>query len=185
MGWLPKMVTPPPETKGNPLISAGPTGVTPPPNPISAGTMAAFFGMTPDQGSLGIVWDEAWSAVVNGHFTDGPRGKHKVDIHLIWCIGEAAALNQHPNVNEGIEAFRKVDFVVTSSHFLTTNAKYSDVVLPATTQWERDGALLTGNREMMIYGQKAVEPLLSKPRMMELQMSPPPLVGSKSKSPRA
>lgn len=145
--------------QGNPLISAGPTGVTPPPNPISAGTMAAFFGMTPDQGSLGIVWDEAWSAVVNGHFTDGPRGQHKVDIHLIWCIGEAAALNQHPNVNEGIEAFRKVDFVVTSSHFLTTNAKYSDVVLPATTQWEHDGALLTGNREMMIYGQKAVEPL--------------------------
>ena len=145
--------------QGNPLVSAGATGITAPPNPISAGTMAAFFGMTPDMGTLGIVWDEAWSAVVNGEFTEAFNKKHKVDIHLIWCIGEAAALNQHPNVNEGIEAFRKVDFVVTSSHFLTTNAKYSDVVLPATTQWEREGALLTGNREMMIYGQKAIEPL--------------------------
>lgn len=145
--------------QGTKLIAPGATGVTPPANPLCAGMMAAFMGMTPDMGPLGIVWDEAWDAVVNGEFTDGPRGKRKVDIHLIWCIGEAAALNQHPNINQGIEAFRKVDFVVTSSHFLTTNAKYSDIVLPATTQWERDGALLTGNREMMIYAQKVVEPL--------------------------
>jgi anaerobic dimethyl sulfoxide reductase subunit A len=145
--------------QGNPLVSAGATGVTTPPNPISAGTMAAFFGAGIDQTTLGIVWDEAWNAVVSGEFTDGPRGKHKVDIHLIYLIGENSALNQHPNINRGIEAFRKVDFVVTSSHFLTTNAKYSDVVLPATTQWERDGALLSGNREILIYAQKAVEPL--------------------------
>ena len=31
--------------------------------------------MTPDQGSLGIVWDDVSAQVVNGHFTDGPRGQ--------------------------------------------------------------------------------------------------------------
>ncbi len=141
------------------LVNPGSSGVAPISNPICQGGMAAFIGASIADAPFGIVWDEAWDAVVNGEFTDGPRGQHKVDIHLIWGIGELAALNQQPNINSGIEAYRKVDFAVTASHFLTTPAKYSDIVLPATTQWERWGTILTGNREMMIWASQVVDPM--------------------------
>ena len=61
-------------------------------------------------------------------------------------------------MTKGIEAHRKVEFVVTHSHFLTTNAKYSDIVLPVTTQWERYG-YLKGNREILIWAGQVNEPL--------------------------
>jgi anaerobic dimethyl sulfoxide reductase subunit A len=141
------------------LVMPGATGVDAIANPVCLGGFAAFFGASLADGTFGIVWDEAWDAVVKGEFTDGPRGKRKVDIRLIWNIGEGAGLNQHPNINQGIQAYRKVDFAVTSAHFLTTPAKYSDIVLPATTQWERWGTILTGNREMMIWASQVVEPL--------------------------
>ncbi len=141
------------------LVSPGGSGVAGIANPVCQGLMAAFIGGSMADAPYGIVWDEAWDAVVKGEFTDGPRGKHKVDIHLIWGIGASAALNQQPNINQGIEAYRKVDFVVTSAHFLTTPAKYSDIVLPATTEWERWGTVLTGNREMMIWDSQVTEPL--------------------------
>jgi anaerobic dimethyl sulfoxide reductase subunit A len=141
------------------LVAPGDAGVPPITNPVCVGANAAFVGVSPVKGTLGIVWDEAWDSVINGEFTDGPRGKKKVDIRLIWNIGEGAALNQLPNINQGIAAYRKVDFAVTAGHFLTTPAKYSDIVLPATTQWERYGTILTGNREMMIWASQIVQPM--------------------------
>jgi anaerobic dimethyl sulfoxide reductase subunit A len=52
-----------------------------------------------------------------------------------------------------------VEFVVTSAHFLNTHAKYSDIVLPATTEWERWGTVLTGNREILMWTSQITEPL--------------------------
>ena len=142
------------------LVKAGPTGVKALPNPICpAGiTDIMFKGTTPEQQFLGIVWDETWDAVVQSQFTSGHE-KRKCDIHMIYGIGEASPLNQMPNINRGIEAFRKVDFVVGSGHFLTSHLKYSDIVLPATTQWERWGGVLTGNPEMLIFFSQVINPL--------------------------
>ncbi|NMA67803.1 MAG: molybdopterin-dependent oxidoreductase, partial [Desulfitobacterium sp.] len=81
------------------------------------------------------------------------------DIKLIWNLGVGNPLNQATNLMRGIEAFRKVEFVVTASHFLTTTAKYSDLVLPATTEWERIGGFLSGNPEMLIFYSQVTEPL--------------------------
>lgn len=146
-----------------PLIKAGDRGIPSIPNPIYN---YSFPGAPPDATDWhGFVWDEAWDAVVDGEFTAGVRGKQECNIKMIWNIGDSSALNQLPNINKGIEAFRKVDFVVTSAHFLTTNAKYSDVVLPATTEWERWGGVSAGNsghganRETLIFYRQVVEPL--------------------------
>ncbi len=140
------------------LVAPGGSGVPGIENPVCQGLMAAFMGGSMAEKPFGIVWDETWDAVVNGEFTNG-REKKAVDIHLIYSLGVAAALNQQPNINQGIEAYRKVDFVVTSAHFLTTPARYSDIVLPATTEWERWGTVLTGNREAMFWDSQVVEPI--------------------------
>nr|WP_295974838.1 molybdopterin-dependent oxidoreductase [uncultured Bacillus sp.] len=146
-----------------PLVKAGDTGVSLISNPLFD---YGFPGPSPEATDWhGFVWDEVWDAVVTGEFTASVRGKQPCDIRMIWNIGDSSALNQMPNINRGIEAFRKVEFVVTSAHFLTSNAKYSDIVLPATTQWERWGGISAGNsghganRELLIYFRQVTKPL--------------------------
>lgn len=146
-----------------PLVQAGDRGIPPIENPICK---YGFPGPPPDATDWhGFVWDEVWDAVVSGEFTAGVRGKQPCNIKMIWNIGDASALNQMPNINKGIEAFRKVDFVVSSAQFLTSTAKYSDVVLPATTQWERWGGISAGNsghganREILIFFRQVTQPL--------------------------
>lgn len=143
---------------GPSLVRAGGTGSPSVPNPLFM--QPGFPGPDPfDTDWHGIVWDEVWDAVITGEYTAGIRGKQPCDIRMIWSIGVGNELNQSTGLMKGIEAFRKVEFVVTSAHFLTTTAKYSDIVLPATTEWERLGGFLTGNPEMIIHYRKVTEPL--------------------------
>lgn len=71
----------------------------------------------------------------------------------------SSTLNQTNNINKGIKAHRKVDFVVTHQYVLNPNAAYSDLVLPITTEWERYGSLHKGNREILIWASQVIEPL--------------------------
>ena len=146
-------------TFGGPaLVAPGGAGVPALPNPLF--NQPTFPGPDPFKTDWhGIVWDEVWDAVVTGQYTAGVRGKQACDIRMISHIGLGASLNQSTNLIRGIEAHRKVEFVVTSSHFLTTNAKYSDIVLPAITEWEKFGGFLTGNPEMIIFYSQIVEPM--------------------------
>jgi len=101
---------------------------------------------------------EMWDAVLRGNYTAGYNDVRDIDIQLIFH-GATAALQTRDGMAKGIEAHRKVEFVVTAAHFLTTNAKYSDLLLPATTEWEKEGGLLSGPREMLIYYSKITEPM--------------------------
>jgi anaerobic dimethyl sulfoxide reductase subunit A len=60
---------------------------------------------------------------------------------------------------KGIQAMRQVEFALTTDFHLTTGARYSDVVLPVTTQWERDGYIVIPNRETLFWASKVIEPL--------------------------
>ncbi|MBI5349804.1 MAG: molybdopterin-dependent oxidoreductase [Chloroflexi bacterium] len=143
---------------GPALVRSGGTGVAAVPNPLF--NQPTYFGPDPaNKEWYGMVWDEVWDAVMTGKYTASVRGKLDCDIKLISHLGLGAALNQSTNLLRGIEAHRKVEFVVTSSSFFTTNAKYSDVVLPVTTMWEREGGTTSGNPEMLIWYSKVVEPL--------------------------
>lgn len=112
-----------------------------------------------------IVYDEVWEAILTGKYTAGIRGQHSCDIRMICSHGEAASLNQFTNMKRGIEAYRKVEFVSTSAYNLTTPAKYSDVVLPAITPWEKWGGVFAKNsghgasREVLIFSRQVTEPL--------------------------
>lgn len=109
-----------------------------------------------------------WKSVLEGKFNStgdfygnlvfSPKNILDIDARLIYHE-YAAGLQTSPNLIQGIEAHRKVDFVVTQGHFLTTEALYSDIVLPVTTEWERVGGLLTGNREMIIAYSQVTQPL--------------------------
>ncbi len=70
-----------------------------------------------------------------------------------------ATLQTSLHQKAGIEAHRAVDFVLTRAQFMTTNALYSDIVLPVTTEWERVGDVTTCNREFVYCYSQVTKPL--------------------------
>ncbi len=67
----------------------------------------------------------------------GKAGGYPADIKLIYSAG-GDLFNQAPNVNKMVASLEGVEFFVAQDHFLTPTARYADVVLPATTFWERN-----------------------------------------------
>ncbi|SHN64818.1 molybdopterin-dependent oxidoreductase [Desulfitobacterium chlororespirans] len=98
---------------------------------------------------------EMWRAIVDGKYNFTGQMKWKkgemrdIDIRAIYH-DTSARLQTADGMTKGIEAHRKVELVVSHAQFLTTNAKYSDFVLPLTTEWEKLGGFVTGNREILI-----------------------------------
>ncbi|MGV6873605.1 molybdopterin-containing oxidoreductase family protein [Pseudochelatococcus sp. B33] len=73
-------------------------------------------------------------------------------------------LVNHPNVQRGAEALRKLEFHVQTDVTLTPTASYADIVLPICTPWERS-ALRVGfegsdrAERLVQFRQAAIEPL--------------------------
>ncbi|MCL2373853.1 MAG: molybdopterin-dependent oxidoreductase [Treponema sp.] len=81
------------------------------------------------------------------------------NIQMIWH-SNVANLQTRDGAVKGIEAHRSVEFVVSQNSHLTTNAKYSDIVLPVTTEWEREGRFLPSpNREVQFISRQVISPL--------------------------
>jgi anaerobic dimethyl sulfoxide reductase subunit A len=131
---------------GPELVQQGSAGMSAQQNPIS---------------STRLNNNELWNAILTGKYTNGLDDVKDINIQCI-IHGGASALNQKVDAAKGIEAHRKVEFVMTNQYFLNTNARYSDLVLPVTTRWERfadfgDGA--NRKREIIIMGRQITEPL--------------------------
>ncbi|NPV70231.1 MAG: molybdopterin-dependent oxidoreductase [Firmicutes bacterium] len=128
---------------GPALVRAGDPGVPDIANPLA---------------SLAVNNNEVWDAVLTGRYTLGDGVEGEAGIRLIYHAG-AAKLNQLTGLVKGIDAHRRVEFVVTQDPFFSTQARYSDIVLPVTTPWERFGLVKTGNREIIVFASQVVEPL--------------------------
>jgi anaerobic dimethyl sulfoxide reductase subunit A len=150
---------------GPPLVRAGGTGTPFVPNPLAGSSFYVGYGFANPTATdfSGMAYEEMWDAILKGEYTATVRGKVPCDIRLIWGIrggSGANSLNQSAGVNKGIEAFRKVEFVVTNDIVLSTFSKYADIVLPATTLWERYGSVIGANREIgFIWSSQITEPL--------------------------
>jgi anaerobic dimethyl sulfoxide reductase subunit A len=112
---------------------------------------------TPEQVDITINNNELWDAILTGKYTAGHKDVRDINIQMILHDG-GSALNQKVGMNKGIQAHRKVEFVLTLNYVHTSNARYSDIVLPVTTQWERAG-LLRGNRTHLIWARQITPPL--------------------------
>ena len=89
----------------------------------------------------------------------GTAGGYPADIKMIYsAVGDL--FNQLPNVGKTIAAAQKLEFMVVHEHFITPTARYADIVLPATTFWERNDMHTpwAGGGHYAIFMHKAVEP---------------------------
>lgn len=102
---------------------------------------------------------QMWDAIIEGKYLAAKDDWRDINIQMIYH-GGGASLQTRDGMNKGIEAHRKVEFVVSHAQILTTNARYSDIVLPVTTLWERYGAVVGANREIgFIWSSQITEPL--------------------------
>ncbi len=67
----------------------------------------------------------------------GQAGGYPADVKLIYSAA-GDLFNQLPNINKILAAAERLEFMVVHDHFVTPTARYADVVLPATTFWERN-----------------------------------------------
>src|SRR5438093_998190 len=67
----------------------------------------------------------------------GRAGGYPADIKMVYSVG-GDLFNQAPNVHKTAAAAQRLEFMVVHDHFMTPTARYADIVLPATTFWERN-----------------------------------------------
>lgn len=138
------------------------------PTLVTAG--AANMPKTADEVTTGVRQPQMYEIIKNGggHTQDVSNAygsfhePNPTELGPIKCIYHMtdATLQTSLNQKEGIEAHRAVDFVLTLAQFMTTNARYSDIILPVTTEWETPGGFGGyGNREYLLFYSKVTEPL--------------------------
>ena len=90
----------------------------------------------------------------------GRAGGYPADIKMVYsACGDLA--NQAPNVNKITAGLEGLEFMVVHDHFLTPTARYADIVLPATTFWERSDIHTpwSGAGHYAIFMRQAIEPM--------------------------
>lgn len=115
----------------------------------------------------------AWESILKGKYRytgaslEVPGEEREIDIHMILYGGlngysrgtETGGMQTKPNMGKAIEVRHAVDFVLAIAYTFSTDAKYSDIILPATTEWERPGRLLNQQHETLIVYRQVCEPL--------------------------
>lgn len=86
------------------------------------------------------------------------EGKFKA----LWIMGEDTLMTD-PNSHHIQKAFEKLDLLVVQELFMSATAEMADVVLPASSYFEKDGTFTNGERRVQRVN-KVIEPLgSSKP----------------------
>ncbi|HEY3365885.1 MAG TPA: DMSO/selenate family reductase complex A subunit [Symbiobacteriaceae bacterium] len=134
------------------------------------------YGRSPKMGALPAINPVKFSipvflftdAIVRGTemtAADGVKGGDRlpVNIKLILNLAGNALLNQHADINKTAKTLAdesKVEFIVVSEQFLTPSARFADILLPATTWFERnDIATPWAWGDYVLFQNKAIEPL--------------------------
>jgi formate dehydrogenase major subunit len=80
----------------------------------------------------------------------------------LWIMGEDTLMTD-PNTNHIRKAFEKLDLLVVQELFMSATAEMADVVLPASSYFEKNGTFTNGERRVQRVN-KVVEPIgSSKP----------------------
>jgi anaerobic dimethyl sulfoxide reductase subunit A len=88
----------------------------------------------------------------------GKAGGYPADYKFLW-LSNTNYLNQLGEVNKAIEAFQKLEFMLVTEQFLTSTAKYADIVLPVCTFLERNDFYAPKSGGAYAVLNKAIEPL--------------------------
>ncbi len=91
-----------------------------------------------------FLWTEAIIRGTTLTAKEGLTGVEKLNsnIKFIWSVASNILMNQHGNINRSgriLENESLVEFIVVQDQFMTSSAKYADLVLPVCTHFETWG----------------------------------------------
>lgn len=115
---------------------------------------------------------QIWDALIKGK-----DGGFPADIKLLYIVC-ANPLNQYPNVNKGIKALKRPEFIVVHEQFMTATAKFADIILPANTHWERNDLMrpwLGGT--YFFFANKVIDPLYGSKTDLQICIELAPRLG--------
>ncbi|MBR2529074.1 MAG: molybdopterin-dependent oxidoreductase [Blautia sp.] len=118
------------------------------------------FNPTAIWNDLNEAGPDGWKDVVAGYDLTKRVEYITAPIKMIWTTNKAK-LTTCEGAKEGVEAMRSVEFVVGQGHFLTATNKYADIVLPITTNWEREGSYVWEgymNRDILLINRGMLDP---------------------------
>ena len=78
-------------------------------------------------------------------------------IKALYIMGEDTIMTD-PNTNHSIKAFENVDLIVVQELFMTATTEMADVVLPASSYFEKNGTFTNGERRVQRVN-KVIEPI--------------------------
>jgi anaerobic dimethyl sulfoxide reductase subunit A len=134
---------------------------------IAGGGVGCYLGQdlmkTLGVSGVGQLENPTGKSVVGWRWADavlqGKQGGYPSDIKMILSVA-GERLNQCGDIKKGIQALKKVEFVMVLDQFLTPIARYADVVLPVTTQFEQEDVQLSkGEKAYMFHSARAIQPL--------------------------
>ncbi len=115
----------------------------------------------PRCGKLPVPKNPAGSSVPVYRWADavleGRSGGYPADISMLYNVGGNYAV-QGGDSKKAVEALEKADFVVSHDYFLTDTARYSDVVLPASTFVERRDIIFS-HTNYLYYSEAVIPPV--------------------------
>jgi len=115
----------------------------------------------PDCGSIAVSLNRSVKKVPVYEWAEAAIGGrdagYSSDIGFLYNVG-GNYIGQSSNTGKGIEAYKKMDFIVSHDYFMTPSCQWSDVVLPVTTFLEREDILFSETNYLFYSGQ-ASEPV--------------------------
>lgn len=127
-----------------------------------------FFPKLPNPYGMSIptfLWTDA---VLRGHEMkeiDGVIGGVQLqsDIKMIINLAGNCLINQHSNINRTAQILKdtsKCEFIVCSDLFMTSSAKYADILLPGVSVFENNNITMPWQYgDFISFANKAIEPL--------------------------
>lgn len=97
---------------------------------------------------------------------DGIQGKDKLDVPIkfLWNYAGNTIINQHSDINRTHKILQdesKCEMIVVIDNFMTSSAKYADILLPDLMTTEQEDIIpndSAGNMGYLIFGQAATAP---------------------------
>ena len=139
---------------------------------IHGGAAGNMFAYTPANGSLPVgenpldlsIKQDKWAECI----LEGKAGGYPADIKMMYLLG-GNPLNQIQNINKSVKALKELEFLVVNEHFLTPTAKFADIVLPVTTNFEKNDIHAPWAKgRYLIYNNKVLESMYECKSDMEI-----------------
>ncbi len=97
----------------------------------------------------------SWTPTPASPWSRSSHGALKGEIKGMYMMGENPFLSD-PNTNKVRKALSNLDFLVVQDIFLTETAEFADVILPATSFYEKDGTYTNTDRRVQV-GRQALD----------------------------